>query len=286
MKLGRISAAIGAVAATALATMLNLGATEAAAAPNFQMPFKCGYTATAATFSGHNPANSVDFQKSGITGDPVVASAAGTVSRVADEGGTSYGKWIEIDHGGGWTTRYAHLSAQSVSQGQQVRLGTQIGLAGATGGVTGPHLHYEQRLNGSAQKVKLNGVAVPYYGHASFTSKNNCGGGGSNPYSPEQVCGAGYSVINQHGLGKQGAVYLLYNAGNGTNCVATMKHTDLGKKTATSAFLTVEGGQRATDSGDYSYYAGPVKKEARGTCVQWGGSVGSEKYTSPFEHCG
>jgi hypothetical protein len=285
MRIAKSLRAAGVVWAAALATTLSLGTPAASAAPDYKMPFRCGFTATAATFAGHSPANSVDFQKSGITGTPVLASAGGTVSVVADEGSTSYGKWIEIDHGGGFTTRYAHLSAQGVSEGDKVSTGTQIGKAGATGGVTGPHLHYEQRSGGVAQKVTLSGRAVPYYGHTSFTSKN-CGGGGGNPYTAKEVCGSGFSTIDRHALGKAGTVYLMYNASSGKNCVTTLKASSLGKKTAASAFLEVKGGQRATDSGQFSYYAGPVSAAAANKCVQWGGSVGSEKYSSQFEHCG
>lgn len=154
--------------------VVGFGQSPASAAPDFQVPFQCGVTVTAATFGGHNPANSVDFQKDGITGMPVLASSSGTVSRVANEGDTSYGRWIEIDHGSGWTTRYAHLSKQDVSEGQRVTVGTKIGEAGATGGVSGPHLHFEERSGGTAVKVTLHGKDVPYNGHTDFTSKNNC----------------------------------------------------------------------------------------------------------------
>ncbi|MEC3973969.1 M23 family metallopeptidase [Amycolatopsis sp. H20-H5] len=255
----------------------------ASAAPNFQVPFKCGVTVTAATFSGHNPQKSVDFQKSGITGMPVVASTAGTVTRVANEGSTSYGRWIELDHGGGWRTRYAHLSVQEVSVGQKVNGGTEIGKAGATGGVTGPHLHFEENLNGVTQNAVLNGVAVTYYGHQDFTSKNNCGG---NPYSAEQVCGSGFSVVDSAPLATAGTAYLLYNSSSKANCVTTLKAVSLGTATAASAFLEVQGSVRATDKGNFTYYAGPVSKVAGSTCVKWGGSVGSNTYESPFEHCG
>lgn len=256
---------------------------EAAAAPNFQVPFRCGVTVTAATFSGHNPANSVDFQKSGITGMPVLASAGGTVSRVDNEGSVSYGRWIEINHGNGFRTRYAHLSAQQVRVGQHVSVGQQIGKAGATGGVSGPHLHYEQRLNGTVRKAVLNGRAVPYFAHTAFTSRNKCGG---NPYTAREVCGAGFSVIDSHALGKAGRVYLLYNPSSKKNCVTTLKTTSVGKKSAVSAHLQVRGGTRVADSGNFSYYAGPVSRVAGGKCVKWGGSAGSASYTSPYEHCG
>lgn len=285
MKIARHLTTLGVIGA--LTTALSLtGTQEAVAQPNFQMPFKCGYTATAATYGDHNPQLSVDFQKAGITGDPVLASAQGTVSEVQDEGSDSYGKWIELDHGGGYTTRYAHLSVQQVEVGQQVSAGETIGKAGATGGVSGPHLHYEQRHNDAVQKAVLDGKAVPYYGHTSFTSRNNCGGGGGNPYTAKEVCGSGYSVIDSHKLGKSGTTYLLYNSGSKKNCVTTLKQTSLGKETAASAFLEVKGSKRTEDSGSFDYYAGPVRKAAAGTCVQWGGSAGSSKYTSPFEHCG
>jgi Peptidase family M23 len=276
--------AAAAVVGAAGVTIAVVPSPDAVAAPNFQVPFRCDTTVTAATFSGHSPANSVDFQKSGISGMPVLASAGGTVSRVDDEGNDSYGRWIEINHGGGYATRYAHLSAQQVKVGQKVSLGQQIGKAGATGGVSGPHLHYEQRVNGSVRKAVLDGRAVPYFAHTGFTSHNKCGGGG-NPYSASEVCGSGYSVIDSHAL-TGGKVYLLYNAGNKKNCVTTLKSGSLGKKTPASAHLQVKGAAKATDSGSFAYYAGPVSRAAGSTCVKWGGSVGSSSYTSPFEHCG
>ncbi|QTR04767.1 peptidoglycan DD-metalloendopeptidase family protein [Saccharothrix algeriensis] len=155
---------------------LALTAGEASAAPNFQLPFPCNQVWDGQTRTNHSPANSVDFNRANDDGDPVVASAAGTVSRVANEGATSYGRWVEIDHGGGWRTRYAHLSAQRVSVGQSVRLGQQIGNVGTTGGSTGPHLHYEQRLNGVDRKAVFNGSQAYYWGTRSYTSRNSCSG--------------------------------------------------------------------------------------------------------------
>ncbi len=283
-KLVAVAAAVVAGAAGVSVAVASGGSPEAVAAPNFQVPFKCNVTVTAATFSGHRPANAVDFQKSGITGMPVLASAGGKVSRVDNEGADSYGRWIEIDHGGGFRTRYAHLSVQQVSVGQQVALGQQIGKAGATGGVSGPHLHYEQIVNGSVRKVVLDGRAVPYFGHTGFTSHNKCGGA-TNPYSPGEVCGSGFSVIDSHAV-TGGRVYLLYNASSRKNCVTTLKSTSLGKKSPVSATLQVKGAAKAADSGSFAYYAGPVSRAAGAKCVKWGGSVGSSAYTSPYEHCG
>src|SRR5687767_13168894 len=117
-------------------------------APRFQLPFPCGQVWAGQTRTSHSPQNSVDFNRTNDLGDTVVAAAAGKVTRVANTGSTSYGRWIEIAHGDGYTTRYAHLSTQTVSVGQQVSQGQKIGTVGSTGGSTGPHLHYEQRRNG------------------------------------------------------------------------------------------------------------------------------------------
>ncbi|MEV5894399.1 N-acetylmuramoyl-L-alanine amidase [Nonomuraea fuscirosea] len=114
------------------------------------------------------------------------------------------------------------------------------------------------------------------------------GGGGSptNPHTPESVCGSGYKVIDSAALGSAGTVYLLYNSGNGYNCVATIKKTSIGTASATSAYLEVKGKARVTDSGDFAYYAGPVRASAAGQCVKWGGKAGTNVYDSPSEHCG
>ncbi|MDX2643977.1 M23 family metallopeptidase [Streptomyces sp. PA03-1a] len=83
----------------------------------------------------------VDFQAS--VGTPVHAAGAGTV--VEAGWGGSYGNNVVIRHADGMYTQYAHLSSLGVSVGQTVSAGQQIGLSGATGNVTGPHLHFEAR---------------------------------------------------------------------------------------------------------------------------------------------
>jgi murein DD-endopeptidase MepM/ murein hydrolase activator NlpD len=79
--------------------------------------------------------------------EPVYASGSGTVVTVGWQS-WGYGYYIRVDHGGGWTTLYAHLSKHLVGIGQNVSKGQVIGTSGATGWATGPHLHFESRCNG------------------------------------------------------------------------------------------------------------------------------------------
>ncbi|MEZ5285487.1 MAG: M23 family metallopeptidase [Vicinamibacterales bacterium] len=79
-------------------------------------------------------------------GTPVYATADGVVTQAARNG--AYGNLIVIDHQFGVETRYGHLSAFRVQRGQNVKRGDLIGLVGSTGRATGPHLHYEVRVNG------------------------------------------------------------------------------------------------------------------------------------------
>ncbi|MGH3749991.1 MAG: M23 family metallopeptidase, partial [Micromonosporaceae bacterium] len=254
----RMARRLGVLCAAVLGAWLLTPAAPASAAPNFQLPFPCGQTWSGQTRTNHSPANAIDFNRTDDSGDPVVASAAGTVDVVADLGGTSYGKYVRINHGSGWTTYHAHLSAFAVSEGDKVVAGTRIGSVGTTGGSTGPHLHYEQRLNGSAVKITFNGAQALYWGTKNYTSANECG---ANPYSPYMVCGNAYSIIDSDLLGTSGSsygrVYLMYNSDNGYNCVATIKHKSVGTNSATSSYLEPEGGTRTTDSGSYGWYAGP-----------------------------
>jgi murein DD-endopeptidase MepM/ murein hydrolase activator NlpD len=81
----------------------------------------------------------------GERGDMVVAPANGVVSKAGWQGG--YGNLIEIDHQNGLTTRYGHLSKIEVAVGDTIGRGQLLGLVGTTGRSTGPHLHYELRLN-------------------------------------------------------------------------------------------------------------------------------------------
>lgn len=88
----------------------------------------------------------VDFR--GEPGDAVRAAAGGKVTEAGRNAG--YGLMVEIDHGNGLATRYAHLSAIEVGEGVMVKPGEIVGRIGSSGRSTGPHLHFEIRLNGEA----------------------------------------------------------------------------------------------------------------------------------------
>ncbi|MEV6868747.1 M23 family metallopeptidase [Streptosporangium subroseum] len=281
------------------AVALAPAASATGAQPNFQVPFPCGQTWSGNKASGAHTSWEIDFSRAGAAadlGDTVVASAAGTVAVSANQGSVNgFGNLVKIDHGGGWTTFYAHLRVRSVSAGTRVSAGQKIGEVGNTtkpGASLAAHLHFEVRTSGTypanVQKAVFNGVPFGYP-KQSVTSKNcggGGGGGGTNPYSPEKICGSGYTVIDSAALGSAGKAYLLYNKTNGRNCVTTVKSASLGKASAVSAYLEVQGKSRVTDAGNFDYYAGPVTAAGAKKCVKWGGKVGATVYDSVFEHCG
>ncbi|WP_054313989.1 M23 family metallopeptidase [Mesorhizobium sp. 1M-11] len=81
-------------------------------------------------------------------GSPARATAPGVVTKAGWNGG--YGRMVEVDHGQGYTTRYAHLGRVDVAVGQAVKAGDVVGQTGSSGRSTGPHLHYEVRHDGDA----------------------------------------------------------------------------------------------------------------------------------------
>ena len=102
----------------------------------------CGYS------SGHK---AIDISGGGRTiyGTPIVAADSGKVVTATYH--YSYGNYVMIDHGGGYSTLYAHASSLAVSVGQTVTKGQTIAYVGSTGNSTGPHLHFEVRVNGNRQ---------------------------------------------------------------------------------------------------------------------------------------
>lgn len=91
----------------------------------------------------------IDISGGGVYGASIVSAEAGTVILAASH--YSYGNYVIVDHGGGYSTLYAHMSSIACSVGDYVTKGQTIGYVGSTGNSTGPHLHFEVRINGASQ---------------------------------------------------------------------------------------------------------------------------------------
>src|SRR3954464_16046908 len=125
-----------------------------------EVEFTSGFGVRSDPFLGR-PAMHTGLDFRAATGDPVRATANGKVVSSGSAGG--YGRMVEIDHGNGLSTRYGHLSASNVKVGDVVKIGQVIGEVGSTGRSTGPHLHYETRIDGDAvdpQKFLRAGVRL------------------------------------------------------------------------------------------------------------------------------
>jgi murein DD-endopeptidase MepM/ murein hydrolase activator NlpD len=125
-----------------------------------EVEFTSGFGVRSDPFLGR-PAMHTGLDFRAATGDPVRATANGKVASSGWAGG--YGRMVEIDHGNGLSTRYGHLSEINVKVGDSVRIGQVIGTVGSTGRSTGPHLHYETRIDGEAvdpQKFLRAGVRL------------------------------------------------------------------------------------------------------------------------------
>ncbi len=125
-----------------------------------EVEFTSGFGVRSDPFLGR-PAMHTGLDFRAATGDPVRATANGKVVSSGWSGG--YGRMVEIDHGNGLSTRYGHLSEINVKVGDIVKIGQVIGEVGSTGRSTGPHLHYETRIDGEAvdpQKFLRAGVRL------------------------------------------------------------------------------------------------------------------------------
>lgn len=100
-------------------------------------------------------------------------------------------------------------------------------------------------------------------------------------------CGSGYGVVNLIDLpDSRGTVYLAYSASSGKNCVVTVRENP-GTATLMEAYLRRTGTSAwQKDSGNYTTYAGPVYVSAAGSCVDWGGTIGTASKTRTGTNCG
>jgi murein DD-endopeptidase MepM/ murein hydrolase activator NlpD len=125
-----------------------------------EVEFTSGFGIRSDPFLGR-PAMHTGLDFRAQMGDPVRATANGKVVNSGWSGG--YGRMVEIDHGNGLSTRYGHLSQIDVKVGDIIKIGQVIGEVGSTGRSTGPHLHYETRIDGEAvdpQKFLRAGVRL------------------------------------------------------------------------------------------------------------------------------
>lgn len=99
------------------------------------------------------------------------------------------------------------------------------------------------------------------------------------------ACGKGYRVVNSADIGRKGTVFLAYNNASGKNCVITVLSTG-GKVRADAALKKSSAGPWRTDSGRFAKYAGPVYLAASGSCVDWGGMIGSSWVVRTGTNCG
>ncbi|MEO0540743.1 MAG: M23 family metallopeptidase [Cyanobacteria bacterium P01_A01_bin.105] len=137
----------------ALDQTLQAEAAEAAAFPDgkpltIPMVITSGFGLRPNPFGGRSYEKHSGLDFAGPYGTPIVTTATGRVTRASYYGG--YGKTVEIDHGYGYGTLYAHLSDITVAVGDVVNKGDMVGELGNTGRSTGPHLHYEVRRDGEA----------------------------------------------------------------------------------------------------------------------------------------
>lgn len=212
------------------------------AKPSFQLPFPCNQVWEGQTRTDHSPPLAVDFNRTDDYGDVVVATASGTIKSITNLGNTSYGLYMVIDHGGGWTSLYAHLSGTKAKVGQSVSKGQTVAYVGNSGGSTGSHLHFEQRLNNSTQKAEFNGSTALYYGSRNYTSKNSCGGTSASATGTVNTNGTPLTVrtgpgtsYSSTGTVNDGAKVSIYCQTTGTQISGTYGTTKIWDKIGTTA---------------------------------------------------
>ena len=126
----------------------NAGSGGYVSTGNFTWPIP-GFTNISCNYSSGHRAIDVSGGGRNIYGQRIVAADSGRVVTATYH--YSYGNYVMIDHGGGYSTLYAHASSLAVSAGQTVTKGQVIAYVGSTGNSTGPHLHFEVRVNGTRQ---------------------------------------------------------------------------------------------------------------------------------------
>jgi hypothetical protein len=175
--------------------------------------WKCG----SQTYNGHK---GTDFS-GGPRGRAIYAAAVGTlgnkVDGYGDQGGSGFGNYVRVDHSGGYSTYYAHMTAGSVTSksiGSSIACGEQIGGVGTSGNSTGFHLHFEPRLNGVADDPfagSCSGSTSWWVNQGSGSPSTTCEGG-SVPgvkMGPSMFYATGTSSMNIYRWGSTGSAFSL-----------------------------------------------------------------------------
>ena len=204
--------------AAGLTALTTQSAQAAGPQPDFKLPFPCGETWQASTYDyyqGHFHGNAVDFNWTGgeDRGRPVLAASAGRVLRVTPSTGE-----VLLDHGGGWRSRYLHMSGINVSGGAYVSEGQWIGRVDTLGFSSGPHLHFEAQKDGVVVKPVIDGtqVTVTPTTTQNFVSRN-CQAGQHGIWFANDMLRAPNGTIDY--VTPSGARYWVPN-GSVLNCLA------------------------------------------------------------------
>lgn len=246
--------AVAALAAT-LPSALSVPA-QADFASKFQVPFACNERWEGSTRASHSPSPySVDFNRDANDyGHIVVAAETGVVTSVVNLGDQSYGLYVIVDHGGGWTTLYAHLSASLVVSGQRVDQGQPIALLGNSGGSFGAHLHFEERYNKVDRAAVFNGANLVYN---SWLRSRNCGDVPiTGDWNGDRVSDAGVFSRTRYATFRQrNADGAVTNIRLGVSSDAPITgdwngdgQTDLGFRTTTTRMFTLRNSHGTTNS--------------------------------------
>lgn len=146
-------------------------AVNPATGADFEMPFVCGQRWTGTSRATHSPsAYTIDWNTNNDLGRPALATAPGVVTRAVTLTG-SYGRYVIVDHGGGYTSLYGHLNQIVTTVGAFVDQGELLGYVGTSGNSTAPHLHFEERLNGAYYRPYLHRA---YFTMGSTATSANC----------------------------------------------------------------------------------------------------------------
>ncbi len=151
--------------------------------------FTSGYGVRSDPFGG-GATRHMGIDLAGPVGTPIYATADGVVSESGYNSG-GYGNLIKLDHGRGVETRYGHLSALLVSDGQRVSRGQLIGRMGSTGRSTGSHLHYEVRIEGKAVNP------IPFMKSTDYLLAMQKGGGNASMDSHQVALGGPQSAARR-----------------------------------------------------------------------------------------